>query len=712
MSTDQPELAKAYDASTEPDLYARWEAANTFEPKARTEGERTYSILMPPPNANGALHVGHAVFVTLQDLMVRYHRMRGDATVWYPGLDHAGFETQVVFEKHLEKQGSSRFSMERGEFYNAALAFTKQNAETITNQLRRLGASADWTRTKFTLDDDVVQHVYQTFVQLYEDGLAYRDLRPVHWCTKHQTTLSDLETKDEQRNDPLYYLKYGPLVAATVRPETIFVDVALAVHPDDERYKQYVGTTITRQTPIGEDVLPVIADEMVDPAFGTGVVKITSAHDANDFEVAKRHDLPYREVIDQYGKLNEHAGKYAGMKVDEARKAVAEDLAKLGLLERVDEGYQHAIKVCYKCSRTIEPRIMKQWFIAMNTPGSKTGKNLTQLALDAVDNGATKFVTPKFEKIFRHWLGNIRDWPVSRQIVWGIQLPIWYRGDEVYVGVEAPEGEGWEQDPDTFDTWFSSGQWPVVVPKTAGGDDFERFYPTAVMETGWDILFFWVARMMMFGLYLTDEVPFRTVYLHGLVRDKDRQKMSKSKGNVMDPLAVIDQYGADALRMALVFGTAAGNDLPMGEEKIRGMRNFTNKLWNIGRYVLMTSADASGEPEPQTDADRKVLAQLHDTVVAVTKDIESYRFHEAAQVLYHFVWDEFASVYVEASKAQLQDESTKGSTQAILRYGLVTILKLAHPFVPFVTEALWQQLPAKARDSELLITAPWPRGKE
>jgi valyl-tRNA synthetase len=895
-------------------IYAAWEQAGVFSPPDKVVGEKTFSILMPPPNANGSLHVGHGVFITLQDLMVRYHRMKGDATVWFPGLDHAGFETQVVFEKFLEKQGKSRFQMPRDEFYAETLAFTKENSSKIINQMKRLGASADWSRLKFTLDLDVVEKVYETFVTMYEDNLAYRDVRPVNWCVKHQTTLSDLETKDEQRSDPLYYLKYGPVVVATGRPETIFGDIAVAVHPEDERYQALVGTQIEIDLGIEKRSIVVVADEMVDREFGTGVVKITPAHDPNDFEVAKRHNLPTDQIaIDQYGKLTELAGQFVGLKVEEARKQVVALLTEKNLIDHVDDSYQHAVKVCFKCSRTIEPRILPQWFIAMNRPGTKSNKNLTQLALKAVADGQTSFVTERFEKLFHHWLDNIRDWPVSRQIVWGIRLPVWYcncghttvrvpiqteivflrhgqsennaqgigNGDptkpyhltdqgkqEVAEVIERFKAEGttfdaiyasemprvqetaqlivealggevvadqrlndvalgelegktfdelhkltdyhaqsaggsetfdqvvermtaflkdratdeiqpkkilvvtseigfWalrkvlnpelepdemkrhvangethafalgdltpcascgkltaERDPDVFDTWFSSSQWPVIVPQTTGvADDAERFYPTAVMETGWDIIFFWVARMLVFGLYLADQVPFKQIYLHGMVRDKDRQKMSKSKGNVLDPLAIIDQYGTDALRLALVFNTSAGNDMPMDEEKVRGMRNFANKLWNISRFILMNvvAGDSSEVAEgllrggasiqPKTDADQLILKQLDDTISGATHDIDTFRFHEAAQRLYQFVWNDLAAVYIEASKAQLQDESMADSTKAILLQSLVTSLKLLHPIMPFVTETIWQQLPAGAKDSVLLAQAAWPNSR-
>jgi len=718
-----PEFFDRYDPSTESDTYATWEASGAFKPN---DSKETFSVLMPPTNANGALHVGHGVGVTIQDLLVRYHRMNGKATVWWPGLDHAGFETQIVAERLLEKEGRSHFSMPRDEFHAYTEAFTNASKGKILEGLKRLGASADWDRLFYTLDDDIVTQVYDTFVTLHRDQLAYRDVRPVNWCTKHQTTLSDLETSDEDRTEPLYYLKYGPLVVATGRPETIFADVAVAVHPDDARYKALVGTDIEVNLGIETRKLPVIADDYVNPEFGTGAVKITPAHDPNDFEVAKRHHLPLDvETIDRYGKLTDRAGKYAGMKVVEARAAVVEHLQELGLIEKINDQYQHAVKVCYKCKRTIEPRILPQWFVAMNQTGSESKKNLTKLALEAVESGEVNFVTDRFRKIFNHWLENIRDWPVSRQIVWGIQLPVWYcqAGLGCAPIVQNPmtsgeptacptcSGHNLLRDLDVFDTWFSSTQLPVLVPnRERFAEDFARFYPTAVMETGWEIIFFWVARMIMFGRYLTNDVPFRTVYLHGLVRDKDRQKMSKSKGNVIDPLAVTEEYGADALRMALVFGTAAGNDMPMSEDKIRGMRNFSTKLWNIARFVRMSlsEGDTSSSIEPTTDADRAILEGLATTTKTVTTAIDDFQFQLAAEAIYDFIWNQFASTYLEASKEKLKDEQTASATRAILTHVLKQSLALLHPFMPFVTEAIWVYVPKTDTDSQLLITQAWP----
>lgn len=764
-------ISKAYNHEEfEDKIYADWEKSGYFKPEINPEGD-PYCIIMPPPNANGSLHIGHAVFVTLEDLMIRYARLLGKAALWLPGADHAGFETQVVFEKKLEKEGKSRFNIPRDELYKMMWQFTQDNKKVMEGQLRKLGASCDWDREKFTLDPDIIKIVYKTFKKLYDDGLAYRDFRPVNWCTKHQTSLSDLEVKYEERKDPLYYMKYGPLTLATVRPETKFGDTAVAVNPDDKRYKNFVGKEIEIETVLGKAKIKVIADSHVDPKFGTGVVKITPAHDPNDFEVGKRHNLEVKEVIDQYGRLNEKAGQFSGMKILEAREKIVEEMKKKGLIEKIDENYIHTVGTCYKCGTVIEPRILPQWFIAVNRAG-KSGKNLTADAISAVKKGETSFITKKFEKIYNHWMKNIRDWNISRQIAWGIQLPVYYRKQanikpqissvsarpsldgnlkikesEIYVSEEPPKDiENWQQDPDVFDTWFSSGQWPFATLQSTG--DFEKFYPTSVMETGWDIVFFWVARMIMLGSYTTDKVPFEKVYLHGMVRDKDRQKMSKSKGNVVDPLGVAELYGTDAVRMALAFGTAAGNDIIISEEKIRGMRNFVNKIWNASRFVMLRVTDGdlqSGEigqgdiddlnidKNLFTAADKKVL-QLHTkTIKSVTEKLNKYRFSQAGEELYNYFWHEFCDIYIEAAKSQLQAEmdhkqnkqrTSANSNETMKQYShevsdntkkiLVKILSetliMLHPFVPFVTEAVWQELKNiyPKLDKSIMISN-WPK---
>ncbi len=702
------ELPKHFDHATqEPLIYQHWLKAGAFTPKAEGAAE-SRSILMPPPNANGLLHVGHAYEVAIQDAFIRYWRMQGYKTLWQPGTDHAGFETQIVFEKKLEKEGRTRFGMDRQRLFDEIFAFSKENQNHIRAQLERLGASCDWSRFWFMLDAPLVSTVYKTFKTLYEDGLIYRAKRPVNWCTKHQTTLSDLEVKEEERVDPLYYLRYGPLTVATVRPETTFGDVAIAVNPHDDRYKSYLGQSVEVEMADTIRSLPVIADTYVNPEFGTGAVKITPAHDPNDFEVAERHHLPLKEVIDHYGKLTDAAGPYAGMKVSEAREKIVAALEARGLVEKIDTDYSHNVKVCYKCGTVIEPRVLDQWWLAL-TKTSKSGKNLRDLAVAAVKAGQVKFITERFENQFYRWMENLRDWPLSRQIVWGIQIPVWYNpaGEVIVTEGEAPEGDDWTRDQDVFDTWFSSCQWPFSTLGNNNATDLETFYPTTAMMPGYDLIFFWVSRMLMLSLYTQEHVPYQVIYLHGLVRDKDRQKMSKSKGNTMDPLAVVEQYGTDALRGALLFGSAPGSDVSISEEKIRGMRNFTTKIWNIARYIQMNChATTKAEFIPVTDADHAIKSTLEKVSQSVTLSFENYNLHLALEVLYQFVWHDLADVYIERAKDQLANESTKLSTQANLLSVLLTTLRLLHPLYPFVTEAIWQQL---ALDSEPLIMQAWPR---
>ena len=681
-------------------IYNLWLKSGFFNPD-KLPGKRTkaFTIIMPPPNANGSLHIGHAVFVTLEDIMIRYQRMRGKKTLWLPGADHAGFETQVVFDKKLEKEGRSRFQISREKLYQEMLQFTLENKKIMERQIKKLGASCDWSREKFTLDQDIIKVVYQTFEKLKNDGLLYKGKRIVNWCTKHQTSLSDLEVKYEERKDPLYYIKYGPFTLATVRPETKFGDTALAVHPKDKRYQKFIGKEIEARGLLGPFKIEVIADESVDPEFGTGVVKVTPAHDPVDFEVWQRHreEIPGpKQVIDKFGKLNERTGPYQGMKVIEARQKIAEDMAKKGLLDpkKIDYNYKHNVAVCYKCGSIIEPMILdNQWFIKTTEKPRSEKYSLRDLAVKAVKEGKVKFIPTRFEKIFFYWMKNIKDWNISRQIVWGIRIP----DKENIAG-------------DVFDTWFSSGQWPFATLMTTKKGDFEKYYPTDVMETGWDILFFWVARMIMLGLYVTGKIPFRYVYLHGLVRDKDRQKMSKSKGNVIDPLGVIDIYGADALRMALVIGNTPGSDPTIYEEKIRGYRNFTNKIWNARRFVLMNLSDFNPKTRPKlTIKDKKTLQYLKGFTKEITGLMESFRFYKAAEKIYHYFWHNFCDKIIEEQKPRLQSKNKNDQTgsQYLLLEILKTNLKLLHPFIPFITEEIYQKLPLKNKKSSLMVEE-WP----
>lgn len=670
--------------------YKVWEKAGYFQPGINPKG-KPFTIILPPPNANAPLHFGHAMY-TVEDILVRYHRMLGDAALWLPGSDHAGFETQVVFEKHLEKMGKSRFDYDRETLYKMIWDFVQNNKGTMESQLRKLGFSVDWSREKFTLDPDIIKVVYKTFKKLFDDGLAYRGLRLVNYCTKDGTSFSDLEVIYEDRTTPLYYIKYGPLTLATVRLETKFGDTAVAVHPDDKRYQKYIGQTIDIETVLGPAKIKVIEDRAVDPEFGTGVIKVTPAHAPIDFEIGSRHNLEIRQVIGFDGKLNEKGGKFAGMRVKEARKAIAEEMQKKGLIEKIDENYKNRVGVCYKCGTEIEPLPMEQWFIKVSI--------LAKKAIEVVKKGEIKIYPKNWESTYFHWLEKLKDWNISRQIVWGIRIPAWKNkktGEWQVTEGEAPEGSDWEQDPDTFDTWFSSGQWPFATLQSGKAGDFEKFYPTQVMETMYDILFFWVARMVMLGIYITGKIPFKDILLHGKVLDPLGKKMSKSKGNVVDPIEIANLYGADALRMALMYGTAFGHDQALSHPKLQAMRNFTNKLWNIGRFIIQFKPEEISNLENKDD--KEIIEKLHKTISTVTKAIDSYRFHDATDALYEFIWHEFADKYIERSKDR------RAEAQPVLEYVFRTSLELLHPFMPFITEELWQKLPHKG---DSIMIARWP----
>jgi len=685
-------------------IYQLWEKSGFFNPdNLPGKRKRTFTIIMPPPNANGPLHIGHAVFVTLQDIMIRYRRMKGDKTLWLPGADHAGFETQVVFDKKLEKEGRLKSQIPKDQLYQEMLEFTLNNKKNMEGQLKKLGASCDWSREKFTLDKNIIEIVYKTFEMLKKDGLIYQGERIVNWCPKHQTSLSDLEIRYEERNDPFYYIKYGPLELGTVRLETKFGDTAVAVNPKDKRYLQYIGKEIEIETLLGPRKIKVIADEAVDIEFGTGAVKVTPAHDPVDFEIWQRHksEMPAPlQVIDKFGRLTEKAGPYQGLKTLEARKKIEEDMIQKGLLDpsKTDLNYKHNVAVCYKCGSIIEPMILdNQWFIKMTEKPKSKKSSLRDSAVKAVKKGEIKFIPKRFEKIFFHWMKNLRDWNISRQIAWGIKIP-----DKSNVNGEV------------FDTWFSSGQWPFATLMTAKKEDFKNFYPTDVMETGWDILFFWVARMIMLGLYITGKTPFKYVYLHGLVRDKERQKMSKSKGNAINPLGVIDIYGADALRIALIIGNTPGNDPIIYEEKIRGYRNFANKIWNVSRFVLMNLDGFSFEKKPKlTKKDEKILNNFKKFTEEITKLMDSFKFYRAAEKLYHYFWHTFADKIIEEKKKDLnsKDKTRKSSAQWLILEVFATCLQLLHPFMPFITENIYTNFLPDWPGKKLLIIENWPSSR-
>ncbi len=668
---------------TEPKIYDLWEKSGYFNPDNLPETHKEpFTIVMPPPNANGDLHAGHALFITLEDIITRYKRMRGLKTLWIPGADHAGFETQVVYEKKLEKEGRSRFGMDPGDLYKEILDFTLFNKKNMESQVRSLGASCDWSREKFTLDPAVIKKVQETFVKMYDDNLIYRGKRAINWCSKHQTSLSDVETDSSEEITPFYHFKYGPFEIGTVRPETKFSDKYVVMNPKDERYQKYNhGDKFIVEWINGPIEATVIKDEAVDMEFGTGVMTITPWHSQIDFEIAQRHNLDIEQIIDWRGKLLPIAGEFAGQNIKDARPLIVEKLKAKGLLVKIDANYKNVVKRCYKCATIIEPQIKDQWFVKMAP--------LTKLALEAINKKDLTFIPDNYEKIFRYWMENSIDWNISRQIVWGIQIPAWFKNDEIKVSLEKPDDEDWAQDPDTFDTWFSSGQWPLLVTDYPHGEDFSKFYPTDVMETGHDLIFKWVPRMVFFSLYLTGKVPFQTVYLHGLVNDAQGKKMSKSKGNVINPLILTEKYGTDALRMTLIVGNTPGTDLALREDKVKGYKNFANKIWNITRFVL--------SKERVGGVNKELVDEFDALAKDVTSDMENYRFYLAAEKIYAYIWHRFADEILEESKKKPELSQT-------LYYILENSLKLLHPFMPFITEEIWQEL----KKDNLLIVEPWP----
>ena len=713
MSELPEKLTKPYEpAQTEGRIYKLWTESGFFNPdNLPTRHTEPYTIIMPPPNANGRLHVGHALTIALEDIMIRYNRMQGKKTLWVPGADHAGFETQVVYEKKLEKEGRSRFKMDRKELYDEIMAFTMESKKFMENDVKALGASCDWSRERFTLDPAVVAEVQETFRKLYRDGLAYRGYRTINWCTKHQTSLSDVETENIEQKTPFYYFKYGPFEIGTVRPETKFGDKYVVMHPDDERYAEYEhGQEIVVEWINGPITATIIKDTAVDKEFGTGVMTITPWHSNIDFEIAKRHELDMEQIIDWRGKLLPIAEEFAGMSIKDARPKIVEKLKAKGLLVKINEDYSNVAKFCYKCSTMIEPQIKDQWFIKMAP--------LAKMAADSVREGKVRFIPDNFEKIFLYWMDNTIDWNISRQIVWGIQIPavVCRSCNAGALDTDTSEsskcacGGTFERDSDTFDTWFSSGQWPLLALGYPDKKDL-AYYPTDVMETGRDLIFKWVPRMVIFGLYLKGQVPFHTVYLHGMVNDKHGKKMSKSKGNVVSPHELTDKYGADALRIALVIGNTPGSDLALAEDKIKGYKHFCNKIWNASRFVLSNVANTTLDtPRPAlTMRDEEILKELNQTTKSITAHFENFRFHLAGEELYHYFWNTFADIIIEEMKPRLagEDQASKESAQWILLNILATTIKTLHPFIPFVTEELWGMLPQNQKS--LLIVEPWPK---
>jgi valyl-tRNA synthetase len=697
-------LPKVYEPKLyEADIYALWEKAGAFAPGK--EG-KSYTIVVPPPNANGNLHIGHALTLAVEDISVRYHRLKGDRALLLPGADHAGFETQVVFEKQLAKEGKSRFDFTREALYKAIWDFVANNRQNFEEQFRRLGAGVDWSHYTFTLDDKIIRRAYATFKKMWDEGLIYRGERLVNFCTFHGTAFADIEVVHKEAKTKLWHLRYpltdgsGDIVVATTRPETMLGDTAVAVHPEDKRYQKFVGKTV--KLPLTHREIPIIADEFVDRTFGTGAVKLTPAHDQNDYDAAERHALPKITIINHEGKLTaEVPEKYRGMTVVEARKAVADDLEAAGWLVNTED-LTHNVGHCYKCDTVIEPLLRDQWFVDMQP--------LAKKAIAALQADKVTFYPESKKGQLINYLEHLRDWNISRQIAWGIPIPAfqnlddpddWIYDERIGEEVITFEGKTYHRDPDVFDTWFSSSSWPYATLDFPDSDDFKSFYPLDLMETGGEILYPWVSRMLMLGLYVTGEVPFRAVYIHGYVLAEDGAKMSKSIGNVIDPIDVIDEYGSDALRMGIVSTRVPAVNRGYDHRKVEDARNFANKLWNVARYV----EDRVGEdfkrndnPTPHADVDHWILTKLQQTTGAIAADLENYRFAEAYERLYHFVWDDFADWYVEASKAQ--------PNTSLLAFALESILKMAHPFAPFVTETIWQTL-AWAPDT-MLVTSSWP----
>ena len=749
-------------------IYKKWLDAKVFSPEGLsnqrakykiTSNNKAYSVLMPPPNANAALHCGHATY-SIQDLMIRFKRMQGFDVEYLPGTDHAGFETQVVYERNLKAEGKTRFDFDRKTFYQKVYGFVQENSDIAKDQLKRIGMSADWDRSTFTLDPKVIDFVHDTFIKMYNDGMIYRDGYMVNYSSFHGTTFSDLETEYKDSISPLYYVKYkyveNPseyITVATVRPETIYADVAIAVNPKDERFKSKVGKMVLN--PLTNKEIPIIADDYVDMEFGTGALKITPGHDINDYKIGKKYGLEIISLINLDGKMNSFAGDCAGMFPKQARVKAGEILKNNEALEKINDKYENRVLVDYKDQLPIEPMILPNWFVNM--------EKLADLAIEAIETEEVRFNLPEWKRDILHWIKDKKPWPISRQTIFGINIPVWYSIDKnpdmvvtfrdlsrnsvsgkisdllknhdlniilqglqkVIPGEKAifevnkvAPGENYLPETDTFDTWFSSGQWPLVTmlkadsSKLEDSDLYKKYFPTAFLDSMYDIMFFWIARMIMLSKYLVNEVPFNDVYFHGMVTDKFGKKMSKSKGNVINPLEYIEKYGADALRMGIIVGgNTEGRSSPLDEDKVRGYRNFANKIWNITRYIDMKEAELGffdlknlDKSSIKLEANQKMVETIDILIKGVTQNIEAYKFKLAGEAVYDFIWNDLANDYMEKTKDQKDLESL-----AVLKYALITALKLLHPYMPFITECVWENLHAKAEEFEPLIISDWPK---
>ena len=729
------EIPKIYDPKEiEKKWYKIWEENRLFSPEEDSNKD-PFVIVIPPPNITGSLHMGHALDNSIQDVLIRYKKMRGFNTLWVPGTDHAGIATQNVVEKALKKEGKTKAGLGREEFVRRVWKWKEEYGGQITRQLRRLGCALDWTRERFTMDEGLSKAVTHEFVKLYKEGLIYRGKRLINWCPRCGTALSDIEVEHETKKGKLWHIKYlidgekGSVTVATTRPETMLGDTAVAVSPKDKRYKKLIGKMLV--LPLVNRKIPIIKDDFVDPKFGTGAVKVTPAHDPNDFEMGERHELPRVNILTPDAKITfeqfeenekKEIKELEGLDRYKARKRLVEMLEAKGFLEKTED-YENAVGECYRCKTVVEPYLSDQWYINV--------KDLARDAIKAVEEGKIKYVPSRWTKVYINWMVNLKDWCISRQLWWGHRIPVWYRNEEIYVGEKPPQGEGWEQDPDVFDTWFSSALWPFSTlgwpdsakassGKPEKGSDLERFYPTDVLVTGYDIITFWVSRMIMMGVHFMKKEPFHTVFIHGLVRDAKGKKMSKSFGNVIDPLEIIDKIGADALRFALIsLITGQGQDIKLTQDKITEGRNFSNKIWNATRFILMNlsigpEAKSLGSIKNELElADKWILSRLHSTIQAVTEDMETYAFGEAARVLYEFIWSEFCDWYLELAKIRLygSDEKAKAVAQTVLINVLGKTIQLLHPFMPFITEEIWALLhdgSRKEKSTSSIMLSSWP----
>lgn len=722
-------------------IYQLWEKSGFFRPETKyissqkncPFSNKIFSMVLPPPNVTGTLHMGHAVMLAIEDIMARFYRMRGCKTLWLPGTDHAAIATQAKVEKILlETEKKTRYDIGKEAFLEKVNKFAEESHGTIIGQIRKMGASVDWSREAFTLDEKRNQAVNEAFVRMYEAGLIYRGVRIVNWCPHCSSTLSDDEVEYKEKTAILYTFKYSkdfPVSISTTRPETKLGDAAVAVNPDDHRYASYVGKSYTTDLGHGPREIKIIADKGVDMAFGTGALGVTPAHSFTDYEMAQKNNLPLIKIIGEDGKMTKEAGEnYAGLSVKQARDKLVNWLKEQGLVEKEEETPQN-LSVCYRCGAPVEPLPSLQWFVNVNKKIKEKGnKSLKELMKKAVEKDGIKIIPERFEKIYFQWVDNLRDWCISRQIWYGHRLPVWYRStdtrdEETFVGTKAPEGEGWKQDEDTLDTWFSSGLWTF---STLDANDLKTFHPLSVMETGYDILFFWVARMILMSTFLLGEIPFRVVYLHGLVRDKFGRKMSKSDGNAVDPLDMIAKYGADAVRMSLIIGVGPGGDIKLSEDKMRGYKHFTNKIWNISRFILAAAVEMGidGTERIVTDADKNYLNEFNKLIKEASEDMENFRYHLAGEKLYHYIWHQLADIIIEECKKRIKNGSPeeKKSAVSLLSRVLIDSLKLLHPFMPFVTESVWQLMPpawrkngensprfGEAGNENLLMIASWPK---